>query len=424
LQFLKNIPKNPLLRISSLNTLSVLTRIAGGVLASKITALFIGPSGLALVGSFRNFLASLEAFSTLGMQNGIIKYTADHEKDTLQLHRTITTAFTVIACAIILCAVVLVLPADYWSAQVFNGNRQFAWLFKLIGLGLPLYAGNLIFMGVLNGLGKYTHVIYITIFGYAIGVVASALMIWQMGLPGAFLGLLATPVLMTVFAFVPLYRHLGGFGFLKMANFDRAMVRNFTSFSLMSVVTAVLGPVVYISLRNMIIGHSGEDVAGYWEGINRISVFYMMFVATLLTVYFLPKLSQSHSNLETKNIFHSYYKFVVPLFTIGIVLVYVLRKFIINVMLSQEFLPMEQLFVWQLTGDFFKVCALVLGNEFFAKKLTRAYMMSEAMSFGILYISGHFLIHRYGVQGAVMAHAFTYIIYFFVLAIYFRKKLF
>jgi PST family polysaccharide transporter len=86
-------------------------------------------------------------------------------------------------------------------------------------------------------------------------------------------------------------------------------------------------------------------------------------------------------------------------------------------------MPMADLFAWQLTGDFLKVGSLILGYEFFAKKLTKAFLVTEFISFTILYISSTYFMEVYGVQGAVMAHAFTYFVYWIVLLVYFRKKI-
>jgi len=181
--------------------------------------------------------------------------------------------------------------------------------------------------------------------------------------------------------------------------------------------------VVYIGIRNFISEQHTEDAAGFYEAVNRIAGFYLMFASTMLTVYFLPKLSSAVSNDDTKTVIRSYYKIMVPVFAGGLALVYVLRVLIIKVLFAKDFLPMENLFLWQLTGDFFKVCSLILGFEFFAKKMTKAYIVSEVLSFTILYTSSHLLIPQYGAEGAVMAHAITYASYFLVLAVYFRKKI-
>ena len=185
-----------------------------------------------------------------------------------------------------------------------------------------------------------------------------------------------------------------------------------------------MGALVSLYIRNSIISQYGENEAGYWEAVNRISTYYLMFVSTLLTVYFFPKLSKAVTNKETQKVFFSYYKTVIPLFGVALIFIFLIKRFIITILLSDEFLPMSELFVWQLTGDFLKACSLILGYEFFAKKMTKAFIITELLSFAILYITATFFIQSFGAQGAVMAHTFTYAIYLLILTFFFRKKIF
>lgn len=424
MNFIKNIFKTQLFRISSLNSLSIVVRIAGGLLASKMIALFIGPAGMVLTGNLRNFLTSVDAFTTLGLQNGIIKYTAESESDAAKLQRTLATVCISTLLAVLLCAVILFLPANYWSILIFNGSAQFSWVFRLLALVLPLYTGSLVFVAILNGLGNYRQVIYLNIWGNALGVIMSAVFIWQYSLYGAFLGIVLSPVLLFFISVWYLWKRFPGLKFCNPAYFDTSLLRGLLSYSLMSLVTAVLGPVIYISIRTQIVQAAGVNEAGYWEALTRIATFYMMFATTLLTVYFLPKLSVAKDGAETKVIFTNYYKSVVPLYAGGLLAIYIVRVLIIKLLFSHEFLPMQNLFAWQLLGDFFKVCSLILGFEFFAKKMTRAFIVTEIFSFVVLYASSNFFISHYGGQGAVMAHAFTYFIYLLMLMVYFRKNIY
>lgn len=87
MEFLRCIARLPLFKITSLNSLSVLVKIGVGVVSSKVMAVFVGPSGLALVGNFRNFITSIEALSTLGLQNGVVKYVVDTKDDEAALKK-------------------------------------------------------------------------------------------------------------------------------------------------------------------------------------------------------------------------------------------------------------------------------------------------------------------------------------------------
>ena len=81
MSFFKTIKRTPLFKVASLNSVSVILKIAIGVITSKVLAVFIGPSGLALTGNLKNFLTSVESIATLGFQNGIVKYVVDAKND-------------------------------------------------------------------------------------------------------------------------------------------------------------------------------------------------------------------------------------------------------------------------------------------------------------------------------------------------------
>ena len=81
-------------------------------MTSKLLAVFVGPSGMALVGNLRNFSTSLESISTLGFQNGIVKYVAENKDDKQQLQKTIATVFiSLFVVAIVLSSFLYFLAA-------------------------------------------------------------------------------------------------------------------------------------------------------------------------------------------------------------------------------------------------------------------------------------------------------------------------
>ena len=76
-RFIKYINNNVLIKVASLNSVSLVTRIAGGLLTSNAIAHFIGAEGLALIGNLRNFIYSVQSLATLGLYNGVVKYIAE-----------------------------------------------------------------------------------------------------------------------------------------------------------------------------------------------------------------------------------------------------------------------------------------------------------------------------------------------------------
>jgi O-antigen/teichoic acid export membrane protein len=424
LDFIKKITQTNLFKITSLNSLSVLLKIGIGLVTSKLLAVFVGPAGMALVGNLRNFSSSLESISTLGFQNGIVKYVAESKDDKHQLQKTISTVFISLLAVAVFLSGILYFFAAFWNMQIFGINFEYEIVFKATALALPWFAISIFLLSVINGLGKFKEVIWINIIGNAVGLLVSIVMIVQYKTLGALLSIVISPALLF---FATYYFISKEFNFLKTIHynyFDFQVIKNLSSYSLMALVSSVFGPLVFLTIRNNVIQVVGIEQAGFWETITRISTYYMLFVTTILTVYFLPKLSAAKDNLETKSIFWSFYRNILPIFIVGVIAIYFTRFFIIKLLFTNEFLPVTTLFFWQLFGDVLKVISLILGYQFFAKKMTFAFIISEILSLGVLYFSCQYLITFFGIQGIVMAQALDNFIYLLVLGIYFRKSLF
>jgi PST family polysaccharide transporter len=424
LNFIKKIAQTQLFKIFSLNSVSVIIKICIGLVTSKVLAVFVGPSGMALVGNYRNFASSLESISTLGFQNGIVKYVAESKDHKARLQKIIATVFISLLLVSIVLSGVLYFFASYWSTKIFGTNFHFQLVFQFAALALPWYVISVFLISVINGLGLFQKVIWINIIGNVLGLVVSLILILNYRTLGALLSIVITPALLFFVTFYLINKEIDFFKSISFRYFDFKVIKNLSSYSLMALVSSVLGPLIFLAIRNNAIRVIGIEEAGFWESITRISTYYMMFSSTILTVYFFPKLANSKNNSETKTVFLSYYKSILPLFIIGLTGVYFLRFFIVKVLFTNAFLPVTSLFFWQLLGDGFKVASLILGYQFFAKKMTLAFIISEIASLAVLYFSSNYLITIFGVQGIVMAQAFDNFIYLLVLVVYFRKILF
>lgn len=423
MSFFKKIVSSTLFKITSLNSFSVGLKIAIGLITSKVLAIFVGPSGMALVGNLRNFLTSLESVSTLGFQTGIVKYVAENQKNESEIKKIIGTVFISLLCIALVLSIVLYFLASFWNDKILNPNSDYAVVFKILAVALPWYAVSVFLLAVLNGLSKFKKVIWINIIGNVIGLLLSLVLILNFRTLGALAAIVITPSLLFFVTFYFLQKEINFMEAVRIQFYDFKIIKKLLPYSLMALVSSVFGPIVFLAVRNNIILNLGIDQAGYWETMTRISSYYLLFVTTLLSVYFLPKLSNAKTNQETKTIFWSYYKTILPVFIIGVTLLYFLRFFIIKLLFAADFLPVESLFLWQLLGDVFKVCSLILGFQFLAKKMTAAFIMSELASLAVLYFSSVYFIRIFGIEGVVMAQAFDNFLYLIVVCIYFRKNL-
>ncbi|MCX6184020.1 MAG: O-antigen translocase, partial [Flavobacterium sp.] len=388
-----------------MNSLSVLVKIGVGVISSKVMAVFVGPSGLALVGNFRNFITSIEALSTLGLQNGVVKYVVDTKDDEAALKKVLATVFVSLAAMVLIISASLVVFAQVWSSWLFGTNTDYSTIFLALALALPWYAASILLVSVLNGLGQFQQVIRVNLWGNFLGLLVSLVLVWQLHTQGALLSLVIPPALLFVVVFYYLNQKIHFADLLSWQAFDRQLLWQLSSYSLMALVATVLGPLVYVQVRNLVIGQLGLLQAGYWEAMTRISSYYFLFIATLLSVYFLPKLAEAKTNKATQQVFFTYYKAVLPLFILGLLALYVGRNFWVPLLFSKDFAPVTDLFLWQMVGDVFKAASLILGYQFFAKKMTLAFILCELASLSAFYVATLICLPRFQLQGVVMAQA-------------------
>ena len=424
MSFSKKIIQSQLFKIVSLNSFSVALKIGIGLITSKFLAVFIGPSGMALVGNLRNFLTSLESISTLGFQTGIVKYVAENKKNDEELQKIIATVFISLIVIVFFLSSVLYFFADFWNAKIFSFHFDYAVIFKALSFSVPWYAVSIILLSILNGLGSFKKVIWVNIIGNVVGLIVSLTLVLQYKILGALLAAVISPSILFFVTFYFLNKEINFLNVIRVNLFDFKIIKNLSNYSLMALFSSILGPFIFLVIRNNIIENLGLQEAGFWETMTRISSYYLMFVSSVLSVYFFPKLVMSQNENETKIIFWTFYKFILPIFIFGFVIIYFFRFFIIRLLFTIEFLPVTDLFFWQLLGDVFKVSSLILGFQFFAKKMTKAFIITEVGSLAILYFLSVLLIKIFGVEGVVIAQAIDNFIYLVVLGFYFRRSLF
>jgi PST family polysaccharide transporter len=319
---------------------------------------------------------------------------------------------------------ILFVFAGYWSSMLFGSRLLYNIVFQVLALVLPWYASTVYLNAILNGLGKFRQVIYVNIIGNILGLLFCLGAVFYFHILGALFSIIIPPVLLFFVAIYFVNKEIPFFNMISRASFNSKVLKNLSSYSLMALVSSVFGSFVFLAIRNTIIEKLDINNAGYWEAMTRISSYYLMFISTILTVYFFPKLALSDSKKATQNVIKSYYIGVLPVFILGLVVLYFLKTYFVKLFFTADFIPVTKLFFWQLLGDFFKVSSLILGYQFYAKKLTIAFITTELFSLLVLYLSAHFFIIPFGVIGVVMAHAFTYFVYLLVLLMYFRKSLF
>ena len=199
--------------------------------------------------------------------------------------------------------------------------------------------------------------------------------------------------------------------------------KKYFRYSLMTLVTTTIVPISQMFLRGYVISEISVVEAGWWEGMNRISNMYLMVITSSFSVYYLPRLSELTDEIELRREIFKAYSVIMPMLLIGFSLVYFLRHFIISMLFTPDFYPMENLFLWQLLGDFFKICSWLLAFLMIAKSMMKTFIFTEIIFAGTFVGMSLLLIQSNGIIGITQAYVGNYILYLITMFFIFRKML-
>ncbi len=418
----QNYRNNLLVKVASFNTLSVFTRLISGFILSKAIAYFLFPQGMALTGNLRSFLNSCQGISVNGVQSGLIKYVAENKTNKQSLKEIISTSFFLAMTFTVFTALALMFFSNYFSVLVF-GTNAYAYVIKILAYVLPLFTLNTFLLSIVNGLGKYKSIIVINTVGYIVNVVIIISLMYLHRLEGAIIAIVTVPsfLLFITLCWVKDVKFI--FTNISVSSFAKKYFNGLSSFVIMAIFTALTIPIIHVIIKNYIIDTIGLKEAGYWEAMIKISQYYLMFIMSLFSLYLLPKLSENKTDEGFKNLIVQFYKTMLPIVVIGFIVIYLLRYWVVRVTLTKEFLPTQDLFFWQLVGDFFKIISFAIAYQMQAKKMLFWYLFGELFYVSTVYFFSIYFIDKFHLEGAVIGHALSYVFYFLLMLFIFRKPL-
>ncbi|WP_298239186.1 O-antigen translocase [uncultured Algibacter sp.] len=390
------------MKITSLNTFVIAARLIISLFVQRALAIAVGEVGIAKIGVIRNLLQILTSTSSLGVFNGVVKYVSEFSDDNKKLSDLFSTTFVFVCIGSFITSLVMFFGSSWISFKLFN-DLDFIWLIKLLAF-LPLVVGvNRIFHGIVNGLSEYKKYAKIDLLGYILSVILLLICLYFSNIEGVLFAITITPIIqliVLIYIFGSVLKKYCQIVYFKL-KFPYA--KELLAFALMSFVSTILINYIELDIRTMITNRINIIEAGHWTAINFISKNYMSFSSGIFTLYVIPKFARIYDKQGFFKEVLYIYKTLLPLFGIGMLLVYIFRNIIID-LIYPNFVGMEPLFKWQLMGDFVRLATLVLAHQFLAKKMVISFVFSELFSLLIFYVAAYYLTDIYGVEGVVLGH--------------------
>jgi len=393
-----------------------------GIASTKIVSVFMGTSGMALLGSFRNFTAMFKSMSTLGINNLVVKLVVENKNDKKELSIIYSTFFWMfLLISVVLGGIVLVFSG--FIADFLFFNNRYVVPIQFFGLLLPLVVINAFWMAIYNGLEEFKKIVFIQIISNILVFGLTAFLIWKQNIFGGLLSVVLSELLLVLVTFLFVRRDKSYFQFDLQRIISKKYFDAILKFSSMALLSAVIIPMTSMLIRNNIVNQYSIDDAGIWDGVNKLSSFYMLIFSSGLTLYYMPKLASLKTDEEFKDELKSYFKIFVPLFVLMLIPVFLLKEFIADLAFTPAFSRIKGVLIWQLLGDLLRIMTLAFGYQIVAKAMIKKYFILE-ITFNLLYLfMSYYLVRISSFEGALQAYFFANL-FLFVLILWMFRKLF
>ena len=388
---------------------------------NKLLAVFLPPAAFACVGQFLNFMSIGSATSSLALQNGWTALTAQNKNNQDKLLgiwrgglrlTTFASLFTFVI-ALLFC---FMAPLEMLLPGVPTRLAQAAILFALPGI----LATNIITItaAVMNGLGENHKWALINIVTSVWQVLWVAFFLYTGRL--SVLSIIATQSIVAAI-FAGRISSRAGFSVNRIWKTALDTRGPWLSYALMGLVPMVLSPVVLTVMRMTVASNFGNDAAGIWQSVWKVSDFLFMAMSAILTVIILPRVSASMNRGEFFKMFNPLLLRIMGISLAMIAVLYFGRSILVQVLFSQAYMGAVDYLPLQLVGDFFRAGGFALALVLIARRETVAFLSVEVGS-EFLLAAGTFVgIKFLEFNGPMAAYAFENFVYFVLLYILVRR---
>jgi polysaccharide transporter, PST family len=399
-----------IVRTGFYSSIATAARLLAGLVVIKLVAWFAGPEGVGRLGQFMSLMSLLAVFAGGGISAGIVKYVAEYRHDAQKLSRLLSAALWYA-----LCASCLMGTAALWLsrpiAEWLLGDPHYQNLIRVLavaqlGIALVNYM-----LAVINGFMDVRRLAFIQVLGSVLSVVMVVGLSRWLHLYGALLALVISQVLLLMVGLPTWWRSPYFQPSMLRIHFDREMTQRLAAFSVMTLTSALLPPLINIAVRNHLAGQFGWEQVGYWQAVSKVSDAYLLFLTTAINIYYLPKLASLHERASLVFELRQAYRYLMPAVMVLAVAVYLLRDQVTGLLFSADFASANDLYGPQLVGDVIKIASFMLSYLMLAKAMTRLFVISECV-FALSYLALVYVFTAsFGLIGAMYAFAVNYLLY-------------
>lgn len=356
-----------------------LFQIGVNLVRGKFVAMFLGPTGMGISALFNTSGQTIQQFSQLGLNFAVVKEAAAAKEDEGGLRNVVRVTGRLMLAAALLGALFCCLFAMPLSRLTF-GTSDYYWQFMLLSLMIFFGVAGQGYTAVLQGLHKYKLVTTTLVSGALAGLLIGVPMYAVWGNKGIVPAMVVMAFSISLTAFIGVRKTVKRDRQPFSWSLHRPLARRLVLMGLVLMSSEVIG-VLCNYLTNLFIRYFGPfEAVGLYQAANSLTNQYAGLVFMAMLLDFFPRLSAAASdNGRIRDIVNRQMEVVGLIATPLICLLILTSPLVIQILLTDSFLPIMPLMRWLGLGVLVRAVMTPMGYIAFAKDNKKLLFWLEAV---------------------------------------------
>ena len=356
-----------------------IVNIVIGILRTKLFAVFLGPTGVGLLGLFQSIVDIIKNVTGLGLNVSDVKFVAEAnaEKDN-ELVSAIIAILKKWGIITGLAGTIITISLNAPLSEFTFGNSLYR--FPIIALSTTLFFTSVaqMYLGILQGLREMKHFVLASVWGYLLGFLITIPMVYFGGQNSVVYVIIINSVtlfLSTNYYFRKIkYRYIKN-SFSEVLRKGKKIVQ---LGSYMTFTTIVATLTLYI-IRQYILTHDSMEGVGIFQASWSLAIIYIGIILNAMGADYYPRLAMISDNDSRLNILTNEQTMVTLLIGSPVVILMLLFMPVsVRILYSESFLEGLSIFQWMIIGVFSKLLTQPLGYVLLVKEKGIKYIVSSS----------------------------------------------
>lgn len=382
---------------------------------NKLASLFLGTSGVGLLGFIENTIQLISSFSSFGISITGVREIAGSKNNLQEFKKKARIVHLFSVCSGVLAAVISLIFAKQLSILTFGNSNYFLWFVFLT----IYFVGNGFIQSktiLLEGLQEVNKLLIINLLINFSNSVVAIFSFYYWGTTGILIATICNALIsLTIYFFktrglIP-----------KVVITNKELVSDFKKLIFSGTILAInviIGLTCFFIIRFFLKNYESLSVLGIYNVGQTMLSSYLGMIFIAMGKIFFPKLAQTIDNKENYNdLLNSQLEICLLIILPVILFLYLFNESIIHILFSKSFSDASQILIFGLSAIIFKGFNYVTGYLILSQKNYKQYFFINALS-DILNLIFTVLLYKifgyYGIGLSLLLNYFIFSVYQYI----------